>query len=251
MARKKKAKINPAVFKYMALCLFVLALMGLSGFGIYKFINTSDFFKIKTVRLDSSLSFVDINKLSRIKGKNIFFVDLKRIQRDLSFRYPQISQLKVIRRFPDQLFFIAKKRMPFFQLQNNKEIITLDDQGVVVSKISKRSKGIPFVEGLNIKSKNISLGKTLRSRVISSILNLIRRFKENENLSSYSISTIQVAGLSKLSVYLSNDFKIIMDYDNIKSKVEALGLFLSSKRLDPEKIKYIDLRYNDIVVKEH
>ncbi len=250
MARKKKKKINPLIFKYAIIGFVSLAGISVVCLGIYKLASESTLFNIKEVRIDDSVSFINEDIFRKIKGENIFRIDLQKLQRRLAFRYPQISDLKVLRLFPDRLLITARKRLPFLQTMISNLVVTLDDDGVVISTKSKRDTVIPFVLGIDERNTRVALGRPLRSKLLKAVLEIVKRFQSNENLSGYDVEKIKVESLSRIHLYLSNDLRVLMDAQQVNEKLLQLGLFLSSKKIDISSTQYIDLRYKDIIVKE-
>ncbi len=249
MARKKKtSRINPSIFKYTIIGILVISFFALICIGVYRLASQSSLFTVKEILVDDSVNFINKSIFRKIEGQNIFQVDLNTMQKRLIYRYPQISDLKVVRLFPDQLLITAKKRLPFIQTMVNNVIITLDDEGIVISTKSKREDAIPFVIGIDPKRIKIALGKPIRTNELRAVLLVLKKFQSNELLSAYDVEKVNIERLSRIHLYLSNDLRIIMDSDHISQKLKDLGLFLSSKRLDIDKTKYIDLRNRDIVV---
>lgn len=251
MARKKKTvPVNPVLIKFVLIGIFSLGMFFLVCFGVYKFASQSKLFSIKRILVDDSVSFINNTIFRKIEGQNIFLVDLTKMQERLSSRYPQISDLKVVRLFPDQLLITARKRIPFLQTMIDETLITIDDEGIVLSMKSKREKVIPFVTGIDARNIRVALGKPIQTIEMRTVLSILKSFQENDSLAAYDVDKVNIESLSRIHLFLSNDLWIIVDKDRIGQKLKDLGLFLSSKKLDIQQTKYIDLRYKDIVVKE-
>jgi cell division septal protein FtsQ len=250
MARKKKKKINPSLFKYALITLVGIAAVFVMCYGIYRFARESSLFTIKQIKLEEPVSFINKRIFRKIEGENIFQIDLNRLEERLTYRYPQISDLKVLRLFPDTILITARKRLPFMQTMADNVLVTLDDEGFVISTKSKRDEVIPFVVGLDGRKVEISLGKRLRSPFLNAVLLILKRFQANENLAAYEVEKVKVESLSRIHLYLSNGLRILMDANRVSRALRDLSLFLSSKKIDIDRTQYIDLRYKDIIVKE-
>ena len=190
-------------------------------------------FKIREIVYDPSLQFLSSSRLSTLKGRNIFDVDLKNLQRQLQLQYPEIAQLKLIKRFPDQIAVSAKRRLMFAQSWiKNKEVV-LDPQGVILSvKGGREEKNLPVILGINAGNTMVSPGVFFNNAQAQTALRILTAFRLNKFLSSYKISKIDVSNLSKIEFYLTDTLKIIADQTNIPGKIQLLGLDRKSTRLN-------------------
>ena len=186
MARRKKLKIPPYA-KIIFICVLII------GFGFIAVNRTQylfshvDYFKVRSVTIDPSLQFINKRDLRSLMGKNIFTIDLKVVQRKLSFKYPQASQLKVIKRFPNQISVLAKQRVPFVQLQIQNQTVVLDREAVILSLEEKKDDNLPNIVGAKINNPKLVLGAPLRGSDIWLTLKIIKLFNANSGLASYSI----------------------------------------------------------------
>jgi len=247
MARKKKLKIPPFA-KIIIISVLII------GFGLvvvnrmqYLFSHV-DYFKVRSVTIDPSLQFINKRDLRNLMGKNIFTVDLKAVQRKLNFKYPQTSQLKVIKRFPNRISVLAKQRIPFAQLQIQNQTVVLDKEAVILSLEQKRDKNLPNIVGVKINNPKLVLGAPLRGPNIWLTLKIIKLFNANSGLASYSIRDVNVESLSKIYFTLSNKLDIVIDKDKIAQKIRVLSVVLAQDRLDLKDVKYIDLRFKEPII---
>jgi len=247
MARKKKLKIPPYT---KAIFIGVLIL----GFGFivvnrtqYMF-SRMDYFKVRSVAIDPSLQFINKHDLKNLMGKNIFAVDLKAVQRKLNYKYPQASKLKAIRRFPNQILILAKRRVAFAQLQIQNKTVVLDREAVILSLEEEEDKNLPVIAGAKFNDPELVLGMPLRGSGIGLTLKIIKLFKANSSLASYSIKGVNIENLSKIYFTLSNRLDIIIDRDKIAQKIRILGVVLGQDRLDLKDVKYIDLRFKEPII---
>lgn len=247
MARKKKLKIPPFA-KIIIISVLII------GFGLIVVNRTQylfshvDYFKVRSVTIDPSLQFINKRDLRNLMGKNIFTVDLKAVQRKLNFKYPQTSQLKVIKRFPNRISVLAKQRIPFAQLQIQNQTVVLDKEAVILSLEQKRDKNLPNIVGVKINNPKLILGAPLRGPNIWLTLKIIKLFNANSGLASYSIRDVNVESLSKIYFTLSNKLDIVIDKDKIAQKIRILSVVLAQDRLDLKDVKYIDLRFKEPII---
>ena len=248
MARKKKVKISPLTIKTIAIVLISAVLAAGIFWGLYYFVSKSDYFRVKTVFVDPTLSFINIKDFSGLKGKNIFKVDIKDVQKRLGWKYPQVSHLKVMRQFPDRIFVSAKKRDPTAQLLQKSKYLILDEQGIVLAKEDKKSKTVPLILGSRYQDQLASLGRHFKGEDIKTALKIVKEFGDHNDLSSYSIESINIGNLSKIEFALGNKLNVIVDKDSIERKIKILGLVLVKGQIDLKETKYVDLRFKQPII---
>ncbi len=251
MARKKRKNIWPQIFK-IAIILFIISASFLLGVFLYK--GVSDYlldsrrFAVKKIVIDPTLQFIQKDDLMNLRGKNIFQVNLNSVERTLLTKYPEISELKVEKRFPDQIHLVAKKRVRLAQFLFKDSFLVLDDEGVVLDKSDKADKDLPAIEGLKLANPSINLGARLKGAELKAALKIIRAFRENATLSSYQVLRLEVGQLSKIFLHLDKDVKAIIDDQKINYKVKVLGVVLTQGNLDLNEVNYIDLRFKEPII---
>lgn len=248
MAKKKQNKISPSLLKMAGIILLALLL----GFGLYWGVSygllESSCFQVKSVQIDPSLVVIDQSDFDRLKGQNIFKIDLRQIQEKLGRRYPQVARLRVTRQFPDQITVVAVPRQPVAQLKDDSSILTIDEHGVVLSTSTPRDEKFPYIEGLALKGKRVILGQPLGGDDVKAALALISAFQANRVLESYFIQSVNVANTSKIEFVVSNGLKVYVDHDQLPRKMRLLGFVLTRADLDFNDVNYLDLRFKEPVI---
>lgn len=245
MARKK-IKIPPSVVKGLTVLIVVtLIIAGIGAFLFNVFIH-ADIFKVKLIKIESALSFINRQDIERLKGVSIFQINLNEIQKKLSAKYPQMAEIRVIKEYPDQISIEAKKRYPFLQMRYRNQFIVLDQKGVVLSEIMKMDDKLPLIIGINVNYARIGLA--IRSEQLTSALEALRYFILEKSLAGQKIAQIDVANLSEIYIQLSGNLQVKIDRYNIEQKIKLLGFMLSRGDLELSQVKYIDLRFKEPII---
>ncbi len=248
--KKKEIYVPPTVIRIF-LIVFFASIIGFASFkGVSAFLRESSYFKIKVIQYNESLSFINKRDLAQLKGENIFSVDLKAISQKLQRKYPRITQLRVMRRFPDQLIISARERHPFIQVAFGKKFLILDFQGVILSINKQQNKKLPVLTGMKLGRHKPILGVPFKGRNISIALRMVEAFQTERTLRHYHIRSINMKNLSKIVITLSNKLDVIFDRDKIDLKVKKLGIVLTQLNLNVKEIKYIDMRFKEPIVKK-
>src|SRR5258708_5029325 len=110
MAKKSNVNIPAIQIIRIIVFLFIGFICIISYNKTIEFLTTSPLFAVRDVLIDTSIQFIDVDQLRRLKGQNIFKVDIAKLHARIKAQYPQISQLRVMRQLPDRIKVLAKKR---------------------------------------------------------------------------------------------------------------------------------------------
>lgn len=248
MAKKKKLKIPPSLIKYTLIFVLLAGVCAGLYIGVSFLLTKTEYFKVKTILIDPSLQFINRKDLDRVKGKNIFLIDLKAFEKKLNSKYPQVSHLKLVKRFPDQITIAAQKRLPVAQVGIDDEFCILDSNGVALETSKKVDKAITMIEGTKFKKIAPVLGLPLNSERVNFALNIVNTFRSQKELLSYSIDNINVSDLSKIVITLNNNLEVIIDKDKVSKNIRILAVILSQRQIDFKEVKYLDLRFKEPII---
>ncbi|HLD82854.1 MAG TPA: hypothetical protein VI976_02775, partial [Candidatus Omnitrophota bacterium] len=104
-------------------------------------------------------------------------------------------------------------------------------------------------------------GKRYNLKEITLAINIIKEFKDNKALREYRIKKIDVSSLSEAAIYLSLPEvlepakeglilqEVRLGQSNIRAKLMILSGLITQLEDELAKIKYIDLRFKDPVIK--
>jgi len=249
MARKNKVHI-PVIYVLRVIAWFFLAFLVFSTYIKVKgFFLTSPIFAVREVMVDASIQFIDMRELRKLKGKNIFHIDLDQLAKKINSRYPQIAQLRIVREFPDRIKVLAKKRFAFLQLAIRGKYLVLDHEGVVMYFTRQPAPHLTVLKDVG-ELINITMGAPVQARGVNVALEVLRAIKNHPRLSRLEIVFLDVSNLSRIEAHLSNHFRIIIDQENVADKIDMLAVLLSGNKIDFNQVQYIDLRFKEPVLGE-
>ncbi|MDP2929340.1 MAG: cell division protein FtsQ/DivIB [Candidatus Omnitrophota bacterium] len=255
MAKQKKFKKiqMPKVprSQWIGAIVFIIFMVS-AWFLTTAFLNRSDYFRLRSVEssgaADKSLIVVRNEILSNYKDKNIFKIDLKAIARALEPRYPDAKYIIVKRSLPDKLSIILSFRKPVAILSNARNY-PVDREGVVlVNMDSSNLDGLYFIKGVDAKYAG-RFRKKCESSNLKAALELIDEIKRARFLDRYRVKTLDASDMRSMSFMLGEDGPmVIIGYENLKGRLEALHDTLRDPRLVLDSINYIDVRFKDIAI---
>jgi len=218
----------------------------------------------------------DIAPPSYLLGKNLFSVDLEKIEKRLFFDYPKLYRVDILRSLPDALVINAEERLPVAKIKlqlatpakkrGQNKIYFVDEEAVILemSLIEKYEK-LPEIIGLAGKIKNFYIGQRLRNDDLKVALNILKAYNVTDNLRVYPIEYIDITDSSgAFFEIMASPFspskastarasrnklrvKVIIGRDETKKRIKILSSLLPKIRSNLKKVKYIDLRFQDPV----
>ena len=249
MAKKnnKKESQKVLIITYVLIGLFsVFTLFFLVNQTVHFFKN-SELFKIREIVKDPALPSLDMEFLARLKGHSIFAVDLKAVERRLQMQFPQVDQLRVLRKFPDRIYVVAKTREPAAILSIRNQDVLLAQDGFVLAMKSPPSGKLPMIVGSQ-GSFGIAVGRPVESAQVQAGLDVIKNFYMNRRLATFGLTTVDVSNLSKITCVLTDGLNIIVDQERLIPKFQTLEFLLTEGKLNLHEISYIDLRFKEPVL---
>ena len=249
MKKKAKSQNNNSPFTKFILLAISVFVLGLVVYNLAEDAFTrSPYFRVKMIVLDPSLQFINKNDLVYLIGKNVFTIDLKEVQRKLGYKYPQIAQLRIVKNYPDQILIQAKKRFALAQVMVRRRIAVVDEQGMVLMFLHDIDSTLPAIKGINDKGIKIELGFPITGQDLVLALKIIKAYEDHKILAAYPIMDIEIENPSKIEMTIINNLKIIIDQEKIEQRMNVLVVLLSQAKLDFEKIKYLDLRFQEPII---
>lgn len=237
-----------------------------AGVGILKILGSKDYFKIKEIMtnedntIDGS-TMLTINPersrgidLSYLKGKNIFSIDLRQESQDIVQQNPVYRKIRLIRVIPNRIFvdFIRRKPIALIKLYR---YFAVDEEGMVFEVPKELDYAqLPLILGLETKIFGAKSGRIYKLKELALALDIIREAKNNQTLRGYKIKIINVTDINNASFFLLltggfEGLEIKLDADELKEKFAILTGILSQDKENLVKIKYIDLRFKEPVIK--
>jgi cell division septal protein FtsQ len=260
---KKKKEISPrgkrnfkGVFKFIFWTILVASIgAGVVGFQ-YMFVD-SDLFNVKNmdIRLYDGKNLLHRSGLSDIQykdilGTNIFLVDLKNFKEKIEASHPELRDIIVRRALPNRLIVQAKQRMPVAQIYGDR-LYFIDKEGRLLSYANNSSEEIiPLISGIRIAGPSRS--NPGQKEKINKALFLIDALSQNKKLLKYQIKTIDITDSRNISFFLSainaEKVEIKIGDAEFNKRLDVLATVLEQLGQDIEKVKYIDLRFEDPIV---
>ena len=253
-SKKKKPASSESLLSNMAvrimpvfLALLVLASL-LTIFG-YSLANLP-YFKVKAFEIDGGEGLVSLRQdefFRAYQGKNIFSVDLKAIADKVHARYADAKDVRVRRILPDKLSIDIYLRRPI-ALVNDGKYYPVDRDGVILPNANASLwQKLPIITGVNLREVD-KVGRRCESQGLNAALVLLKEMHGSRILAEYTVTNIDVSDPKNVSFFLEDGLEVKIGHEDFKERLRTLYETLKNPKLIVSRIKYIDLRFKDIVI---
>ena len=236
--------------KAMTILVVVLFLI-FAAMLVKAFLHKSDYFKLRAV--DIKASFLDPRAASSISNRvfnayrsmNVFNINLKYIAQNIQNSYGDVRDVVVSISLPDKLAISLKLRRPVALIKSGK-FYPVDEDGVILPGGSRVDalNDLPVISGLDIRTIN----SNLTCRNLKLTLKLLGEIRLTRSLSPLGVASISVYDPRNMSFCLKNGIEIRIGQENFRERLNLLGKALRDSRLVLDNIRYIDVRFKDIIV---
>jgi len=258
----RKRKVNFPVKPVVLVLIILLALGFILGY-IWRILTTAEYFRVKDIVSKEVLN-VD---LSYLKGKNIFSLDLPQEAANIRENCLDCSRIRLARVLPDRIFveLIRRKPLAFIKLYR---YFAIDEDGFIFqSSLAPDDAGLPVITGLETKVFGPKPGKRYESRELSAALLILKEAAKARLLNDFKIQKLNVGGVDNITVQIpipqgaqvsyanwktpkEKEFiEIKFGQGNIRDKVVIMAGLINQEKRNLRSIKYIDLRFNEPVIK--
>lgn len=250
MSRKRHSFSINSVFRKSLKTLKILPIIFLIIgilYGIYYFVFSSSFFKIKKIDIVGTYKFVnstDINNLasSVALGKNNLFFNSVALSTTLQKNYLGAKSIKVTKKMPDKLTISVYERTPLAIVYNDASAdhYIVDEDGYVLGLVQDSFMSLPQIhyEG------DILIGKFLDINVIPVASEIIKE----ADYESLKISSISVHP-RRIEIFVNSTTKVILSKDkDITQSIKAINPAILNSKEQNKELKELDLRYDKVYV---
>lgn len=248
---KSNGAIKDTVMSKVTTVIVAIIFIILAAILVKAFVHKSDYFKLRTVEmkapfLDQKASYVISRQIFNAnKGNNVFSINLKYIAQSIQKSYGDVRDVAVRVSFPDKLVVSLKLRKPVALIRSGK-FYPIDEDGVVLPGGSRVEalNDLPVINGIDIRVRPSAA--TYNSLKLA--LDLLGEIRKARLVSSLGVASISVYDPRNMSFYLKNGVEIRIGEENFKARLDLLTKALRDPRLVLDNVKYIDVRYKDIII---
>ena len=232
---------------------FVLSLsvLGLLLGGVVAYAVNSTTFDLREVRIlnmgtltsDQSFQFSELRR-----GESLIHLDLVNVQEVIKRNHPEFRDVRVHRVLPDRIEILLKRRTPAAQVFFSRYVQIDKDFVVLPGASGTPFRNLTILRGTPLPSGGLFVGSVLRDNATQRALKLAEMIKRSNLLSKHTLTQVDISDPKNFSVTVDGAIEIKMGNNHFMERLKILDQTLRSVALDPAKIRYIDLRFDDVVV---
>jgi cell division septal protein FtsQ len=216
------------------------------------FIHGSNYFDLRHVDTkgiqDRALSrSIGSEILKNNRGKNVFDINIQAIAKYLAFKYQDAKDVSVVRSLPDKLTIIFRFRVPVALLADGKNY-PVDREGYIVLNVDEKAvKDLPVISGIESRYEE-RIGRKNASKNLISALELLKEIRGARFMSKHRLIRIDARDVKGLAFFIDDGLEVRIGNENLKERLSVLRKTLGDPRVIVSRIRYIDLRFEDVVI---
>lgn len=260
--RKKKNLFEP--FFNVVTGLFSLSLKALPSllvaavflslfFGVRHFLYADPQLTVKDIVVSPAPAMANGRRQdleTKLLGKNILQIDLKKIASDLESN-PEVQSARVDRQMPSTLRveIVSRKPAAFVQFSPNGAVGSISEDGMILNTFKNSDHSLVTIEAFGMGLKDPQVGYQIRNRGFSETIKFLQAFWEHPLSKREVLTRVSLDHLGQLSITLGAgpDIRLGRRASSRIPTLEKIIYLLEGG--DRETIQYIDLQFDNVIVK--
>jgi cell division septal protein FtsQ len=238
-------------FFYSLPYIFSLSILGVFFGSVVAYAVNSDTFQLQQVRIlnigtltqPQSFQFAGLKR-----GTNLIQLDLVQVQQSIKRAHPEYKEVKVRRILPDRVDVLLKRRTPVAQIAYSRYVQVDRELVVLPGSSTAPFRNLPVIEGSPLPRQGLAVGVTVSDDATKKALRLMEEIKRTNVLRRHALTKVDIADPRNLTLIVDGSIEIRVGNSHYVERLKILDQTLKTQPLDPAKVKYIDLRFDDVVV---
>jgi cell division septal protein FtsQ len=228
-----------------------LAVIGIFFGAVIAYALNSPAFQLQEVKIlnigtltpEQSFKFCELNP-----GENLITLDLVNVQQIIKRKHPEFKEVLVHRVLPNRIEVMLKRRTPVAQVayaryvQIDRDLVILPGSSVVPFK------NLTIIEGVPVPREGLYVGVSILNPQAKKAIKLVELLKQSNILKKHALTKIDIGDPKNISLFVDIDIEIRIGSNHILERFKILDQTLKTVELDRSKIRYIDLRFDDVVI---
>jgi cell division septal protein FtsQ len=236
-----------ALLPYLATFGFAGMLFGAS----FAFALQSDLFTLRNVTLEDGkpLTPAVAHHFAGLRiGERILDTDLVRSERLIRSKHPEYQWVQVKRILPDEVRLVLREKAPLAQIHHY-AYYQVDTAGMVISEPSAEPFAkLPVIRGIEVSERNLRRGYHLNRHAMNQVIQLLRDVRRYDILKGHELTAVDVGDRNNYLVWIDGRIEVRLSSRDFGSQLRKFADALANLDLDPDKIGYVDLRFDEIIV---
>ena len=180
---------------------------------------------------------------------NIFQIDIDSIGLNTLKKHPEFKSVIISRKLPNVISARIEYKRPAAFLKIGSVLVPFSCDGVVLPKETAKGMALPVISGVNFNPSGIKAGNICVDKKFALGVKFIMSAYSCWDIRGHRIDSVDLKDANDIYMFLENGIQVKMgDANFIKAKIASLKKIMDEPTLDFSKIKYIDLRFSDVVI---
>lgn len=231
--------------------LLSLAVVGTLFGGVIAYAVNSPTFQLQEVKVlnagtltpEQAFKFCELQR-----GENLITLDLVNVQQVVKRKHPEFKEVSVRRVLPNRIEVLLKRRTPVAQIAFSRYVQIDKDLVVLPGSSTIPFKNLTIIEGTPIPREGLYVGVTARDAATKKALKLVEVIKRSNVLHKHLLTKIDIGDPKNITLVVDSDIEIKIGGNHFIERLKILDQTLKTVDLDKAKIRYIDLRFDDVVI---
>lgn len=183
------------------------------------------------------------------KGESLIHLDLVGVQEVIKRKHPEYKEVLVRRVLPNQLEVVLKRRTPAAQALFSSRFVQIDRDLVILPGAgSAPFRNLTVIEGLVPPPQGLFVGVVLKDPVTQKAVKLAEVIRQSGSLRGHALTLVNTSDPNNIWVLVDGQIEIRFGGSHFMERLKILDQTLKSVPLDPTQVRYIDLRFDDVVI---
>ncbi len=183
------------------------------------------------------------------KGENLVNLDLVGVQQVIKRKHPEYKEVRVRRVLPNRIEVLLKRRTPAAQMAFSSRFIQVDKDLVLLPGAGTSAfRNLTVIQGAPAPAEGLFVGVVLRDPATQKAVKLSDVIRQSRVLRGHALTHVDITDPGNFVLMVDGQIEIRIGGNHFMERLKILDQTLKSVVLDPSKIRYIDLRFDDIVI---
>ena len=228
-----------------------LGLVAALGWASFAFAVQSDLFILRQVTLENGRALTpDMAwRFAGLRtGTPVFDIDLAAAERIVRSRNPEFKDVWVRRVLPAEIRIHLVRRAPVAQLQSGLYYL-VDSEGMVITPGQAAPFGdLTVILGSKLQASQLKKGARVNRETMNRGIQLLKDIRRFDALHGHRLSAIDISNEDNLILWVNEKIEVRVSSRNLASQMKKISETLANIDLDPARVRYVDLRFDDIVI---
>ncbi len=239
-------------FFYSLPYILSLTAVGLLFGTVIAYALSSSTFQITEVKILNAGAMTDAQAFDFCelkKGESLISLDLVGVQEVIKRKHPEFKEVRVRRVLPNQIEVFLKRRTPVAQAVFSSRYIQIDKDMVLLPGAGGVAfHNLTIIEGAPAPVDGLFVGVTLRDPATQKAVKLADAVKQSGVLRGHLLTHVNISDPNNIFLLVDGQIEIRFGGAHYMERLKILDQTLRRVPLDSSKIRYIDLRFDDVVV---